>query len=153
MRASLGPVSRNVTRAEVADLHCGVSHIAFTGAKPPDLDVPLIELEATGGGVVDLYNECRLTTVVLEGSQLGFDFLTLTGSSVRVLFREISRLRVEQPPDWDPREADQIEHLLIRREGAWPRVVFKAGGLSYEFDATELVLVTAQTDQPTSPSR
>jgi hypothetical protein len=128
-----------------------VSPIAFTGVKPPDLDAPLIELEAAEGGVVDLYNECRLVAVVLNGSRLGFDFLTRTGSSVGVLFRGIRGLRIEQPPDWAPGEAEQIEHLLIRREGPWPGVEFKAGGLSYELDATELVLVTAQTDHA-SPS-
>ena len=127
-----------------------MSHITFTGLKPPDLDVPIIELDTTEGGVVDLYNECRLVAVVIKGSQLGFDFLTSTGSSVRVLFRDVSRLRVEQPPDWAPGESDQIEHLLIRREGPWPRVNFKAGGLSYEFDAAELVLVTPATD-PLAP--
>jgi hypothetical protein len=129
-----------------------VSHIAFTGLKPPDLDVPVIELEATEGGAVDLYNECRLVAVVLKGSQLAFDFLTLTGSGVQVLFREVRNLRIEQPPDWAPGESDQIEHLMIRREGPWPRVEFKAGGLSYECDAAELVLVKGQTDPVASPS-
>jgi hypothetical protein len=100
-----------------------VSQIAFTGLKPPDLDVPVIELETREGGSVDLYNECRLLAVVLKGSQLAFDFSTGTGGSVQVLFREVRRLRVEQPPDWAPGESDQIEHLLIRREGPWPRVV------------------------------
>ena len=126
-----------------------MSPITFTGLKPPDLDVPVVELDATGGGVIDLYNECRLVAVVIKGAQLGFDFLTSTDSSVRVLFRDVTSLRVEQPSAWDPREANQIEHLLIRREGPWPRVNFKAGGLSYEFDAAELVLVT-QTD-PLAP--
>ena len=99
--------------------------------------------------MIDLYNECRLVAAVIKGSQLGFDFVTSAGSSVRVLFRGVSGLHVEQPPDWAAGESDQIEHLLIRREGAWPRVNFKAGGLSYEFDAAELVLVT-QTD-PLAP--
>lgn len=129
-----------------------MSHITFNGLKPPDLDVPVIELEATEGGVVDLYNECRLISVVFKGSQLCFDFLTRTSSSVRVLFRGVRGLRVEQPSDWAEGEADQIEHLLIRGEGPWPRVDFKAGGLSYEFDAAELALVTAPTDQLARPS-
>jgi hypothetical protein len=51
-----------------------VSHIAFTGLQPPDLDVPLIELTPDEGGAVDLYNECRLVAVMLKGSQLAFDF-------------------------------------------------------------------------------
>jgi hypothetical protein len=118
-----------------------VSHIAFTGLKQPDLDVPIIELTAPEGGSVDLYNECRLLAVMLKGSQLAFDFSTRTGGSVQVLFREIRGLRVEQPPDWHPGDSAQIEHLLIRREGAWPRVVFNAGGFTYEFDASELVLM------------
>ena len=121
-----------------------MSHIAFTGLKPPDFDVPLIELEPTEGGVVDLYNDCRLVAAVLKGSQLGFDFLTAAGSSVQVLFRGVRGLRVEQPPDWAEGESDQIEHLLIRREGPWPRMEFKAGGFIYEFDAAELIFVGAK---------
>jgi len=37
-------------------------------------------------------------------------------------------------------EASQIDHLLIRSEGAWPRFEFKAGGLRYEFDASVVIL-------------
>lgn len=46
-----------------------------------------------------------------------------------------------QPHDWAEGEAEQIEHLLIRRSGPWPGVVFKAGGLEYEFDCVELRLI------------
>lgn len=115
--------------------------IGFAGVKPPDFDVPVIELETPGGSSVDLYNECSLMTVVLEKSQLAFEFSTLSGRRVRLLFCEVRGLGVEQPRDWVSDEWDQIEHLLIRREGPWPQVEFKAGGLSYEFDAAELVLV------------
>jgi hypothetical protein len=116
-------------------------NISFSGVKPPDFDVPVIELETPEGARFDLYNECSLIAVVFEKSQLAFDFLTLSGQRVRVLFREVRSLRVEQPRDWVSDEWDQIEHLLIRRQGPWPQVLFKAGGLSYEFDAAELALV------------
>jgi hypothetical protein len=46
-----------------------------------------------------------------------------------------------QPPDWDVREAAQIDHLLIRHDGPWPRISFKAGGLEYEFDCDAVCLL------------
>lgn len=113
----------------------------YAGTRPPELDVPLIELETPDGRIVDLYNECSLRAVVFDRMGLAFEFAEFTGSTIRLLFSEVRGLRVEQPEDWMPQEADQIDHLLIRREGPFPQVVFKAGGLVYEFDADELSLV------------
>lgn len=112
----------------------------FVGLKPPDMDVPLIELEMSDGQVVDLYNENSLRAVVLDERGLTFEFVSDQSRRVDVRFSAIRNLRVEQPPDWAPEESAQIEHLLIRKAGPWPRVVFKAGGLDYEFDCCELCL-------------
>ena len=116
----------------------------FVGLKPPEMDVPLIELETTAGEVVDLYNENSLRASVIDVDGLAFEFSSDKLRLIVVRFREIRSLRVEQPPDWTPEEASQIEHLLIRRIGSWPRVVFKAGGLDYEFDCGEICLRVAE---------
>jgi hypothetical protein len=134
-----------MTPEQVADLHFGGVADRFHRREAARSRCTCHRARDPEGGSVDLYNECRLLAVVLKGSQIAFDFSTGTGGSVQVLFREIRGLRVEQPRDWAPGESDQIEHLLIRREGPWPRVVFNAGGLKYEFDAAELLLVRGQT--------
>jgi hypothetical protein len=114
--------------------------VDFVGVKPPKPNVPLIELETSDGKIVDLYNESTLRTVVLDERGLAFEFTSEEPSSIVVRFCSIRNLRVEQPPDWAPEESTQIEHLLVREEGPWPRVVFKAGGLEYEFDCSTLCL-------------
>ncbi len=124
----------------------GAMTIDYHGVKPPDLDTPLIEFE-TDNGLVDLYNDYSLRAATFDAEGLAFDFAGANSASVRLQFREVKRLRVEQPADWMPREADQIDHLLIRAEGPWPRFEFKAGGLRYEFDAEVVALAR------TSPSR
>ncbi len=118
----------------------------FVGLKPLETDVPLIELRSNSGDVFDLYNNSDLRAVVLAGNELAFEFI-LSGPpeipesrAIVVRFRAMRNLRVEQPPDWAPQESAQIEYLLIRRIGPWPRVVFKAGGLDYEFDCGEICL-------------
>jgi hypothetical protein len=110
----------------------------YVGVKPPELNVPLIELETNGGVVVDLYNESSLRAVVLDERGLTFKFLWRKSRELVVGFSAIRNLRVEQPSDWAPEESAQIEHLLIRPEGPWPGVVFKAGGLDFEFDCGQL---------------
>jgi hypothetical protein len=110
----------------------------YVGVKPPELNVPLIELETSGGVVVDLYNESSLRAVVLDERGLTFKFLWRKSRELVVGFSAIRNLRVEQPSDWAPEESAQIEHLLIRPEGPWPEVVFKAGGLDFEFDCGQL---------------
>lgn len=104
------------------------------------MDVPLIELETTAGEVLDLYNQNSLRATVLDADGLAFEFVSSDSRVTVVRFRAIRNLRVEQPSDWAPEESSQIEHLLIRKIGPWPRVVFKAGGLDYEFDCTEICL-------------
>lgn len=116
----------------------------FVGLKPPEMDVPLIELETTVGEVVDLYNENSLRATILDADGLAFEFISDKSNVTVVRFRAIRNLRVEQPSDWAPEESSQIEHLLIRRIGPWPRVVFKAGGLDYEFDCGEICLGVAE---------
>jgi hypothetical protein len=118
----------------------GAMQIDYHGVKPPDLDTPLIELETDDDGVVDLYNDCRLRAATFDAEGLTFDFAAADGATIRLQFRGLERLRVEQPPDWVPQEAGQIDHLLIRREGPWPCFEFKAGGLRYEFDAAVVAL-------------
>ena len=108
------------------------------------MDVPLIELETADGEVVDLYNENSLRAAVIDVDGLAFEFGSDKSSVIVVRFRAPRNLRVEQPSDWAPEEASQIEHLLIRRIGPWPRVVFKAGGLDYEFDCGEICLRVAE---------
>ena len=112
----------------------------YVGVKPPELNVPLIELETSDGEVVDLYNESSLRAVVLDERGLTFTFLWRESREVVVGFGGIRNLRVEQPLDWAPEEASQIEHLLIRPEGPWPRVAFKAGGFDFEFDCGQICL-------------
>jgi hypothetical protein len=120
--------------------------VHFVGLKTPAMDVPLIELEPRSGKLVDLYNDCDLHAVTFSASGLAFDFLpnksrmAHESRSIAVLFRNIQNLRVEQPRDWAPEESSQIDHLLIRQPGPWPQVVFKAGGLEFEFDCAEMVL-------------
>ena len=112
----------------------------FLGLQPPELDVPLVELETLDGEIVDLHNGCDLRRVVLDARGLTFEFTRIDFGCVTVLFRDIRILRVEQPPDWAPEESDLFEDLLIRVEGPWPRVVVKAGGLEYEFDCGAVCL-------------
>lgn len=118
----------------------------FVGLKPPLMDVPLIELEPLSGKPVDLYNDCDLRAVVINGEGIAFEFLPNESRLVQesrstvIRFRSVQNLHVEQPPDWVVNESSQIDHLLLRRPGPWPRVVFKAGGLEYEFDCAEIVL-------------
>ena len=116
----------------------------FVGLKTPAMDVPLIELETTAGEVLDLYNENSLRAAVLDADGLAFEFVSDKARLTVVRFRAIRNLRVEQPWDWAPEESSQIEHLLIRKIGPWPRVVFKAGGLDYEFDCGEMCLGVAE---------
>jgi hypothetical protein len=108
------------------------------------MDVPLIELETTDGEVVDLYNENSLRATVLDADGLAFEFTSDESRVTVVRFRAIRNLRVEQPSDWASEESSQIEYLLIRRIGPWPRIVFKAGGLDYEFDCEEISLAVAE---------
>ena len=120
----------------------------FFGMKEPDFDVPLIEIETVEGQVVDLYNESDLRSVVRRGDELVFEFDPADGYgslSTMLRFIGVRELRIAQPEDWHPGEGDQIEHLLVRRPGHWPRIVFKAGGLDYEFNATELRAVATST--------
>jgi hypothetical protein len=112
----------------------------YVGVKPPELNVPLIELETDDGEVVDLYNESSLRAVVLDEQGLTFKFLWRESRELVVGFSAIRNLRVEQPSDWAPGESAQIEHLLIRPDGPWPQVAFKAGGLDFEFDCGQLCL-------------
>jgi hypothetical protein len=113
-------------------------NISFDGIVPPAMDTPLIELEAVDGSQLDFYNEGWLQSVTIENGGLIFSFRMSDDARVSLRFGSIRNLKVIQPLDWVPQEADQIEHLLIRQEGQSPRIVFLAGGLRYEFDATEV---------------
>lgn len=115
--------------------------MTYLGIRPPALNVPLIELETTGGRLLDLYNQASLERVTLNPSQLVFDFGTTDSREVSVIFSGVRNLRVEQPEDWMPDESKQIDHLLIRPEGPWPNIMFLAGGLTFEFSAASLELV------------
>lgn len=119
----------------------GGSEMDFIGIRQPRLDAPNIEVETEHGQIIDLYNDSRLRSVVRCGDELVFDFVAAEGFgafNTVMRFLGVRDLRVEQPVDWHPNEADQIEDYLIRREGPWRRITFKAGGLEYEFDAVEL---------------
>lgn len=123
----------------------------FFGLREPQLDVPVIEVETDDGVVVDLYNENDLRTVVLRGDDLAFEFKATNGQAVTVLeFRGIRGLSTVQPQDWHPGEANQFEHLLVRRTGHSPRIMFKAGGFEYEFSSEELCVTMSglPTDSP-----
>lgn len=115
----------------------------FSGMRDPQTDLPLIEIETTDGRVVDLYNEHYLRCVVRRGDELAFEFDSWPDRALRAAlrFQGVRDLRISQPEDWHPGEAEQIEHLLVRRKGPWPRIVFKAGGLDYEFNSAELRFV------------
>ncbi len=119
----------------------------FTGMRDPQPDVPLIEIETTDGRVVDLYNEQYLRSVVRRGDELAFEFDSWPDRASRTALRflGVRDLQINQPEDWHPGEAEQIEHLLVRREGPWRRIVFKAGGLEYEFNSAELRIVVEST--------
>jgi len=118
--------------------------IEFKGVKVPVLNVPLIEFETSAGKLVDLYNECQLEAVVLRGEEMDFTFVSITTDTpIVVRFERVRNLRIVQPEGWMPQEASQIDHLLIRPEGPWRGVVFKAGGLEYEFDCTALALTSS----------
>jgi len=111
----------------------------FAGIREPQKDVPLIEVERSDGKLVDLYNECWLRSVVVCRDELSFNFVTADpAQTTRLRFLEVRNLSVVQPDDWSKGEADQIEHLLVRSSGPWSPVVFKAGGLEFEFDCAEL---------------
>jgi len=111
--------------------------------RDPQTNVPLIEIETTDGRLVDLYNENYLRCVVRRGDDLTFEFDSWPDRTVRtsLQFRGARDLRTSQPDDWHPGEAEQIEHLLVRGKGPWRRIVFKAGGLEYEFNSAELRFV------------
>jgi len=115
--------------------------LTFSGLKPPQVDVPLIELETPGGQVVDLYNDHSLSSVTVRADELTFEFASFDRDVILVRFAGVRNLRVDQPADWHPGEAPDIDHLLVRDSGPWQRIVFKAGGLGYEFDCDELQLV------------
>ena len=124
----------------------------FDGLAPPEFNVPLIELEAVDGTSVDLYNESTLRGATFDADGLTFEFASDKVGRVALRFSALRGLRVEQPSDWDVRETAQIEHLLIRPEGPWPRVSFKAGGLEYEFDCDVLSLRVRADAGPQSRS-
>ncbi len=128
-------------RTDPSCLDGAIDVMRFQGLKAPPLDVPVIELESPGGQLIDLYNEYDLDSVALSGDLLVFLFVSVAdGASVAVQFQGVRDLRVIQPEGWIPEEARQIDHLLVRTDGPWPGVVFKAGGLHYEFDCTVMVL-------------
>lgn len=114
----------------------------FEGLSPVARNVPVIEIEA-GGEAIDLYNRCSFEEVTLAGEALTFRFRSETDQEIALKFGSVRRLTVSQPGDWDPREATQIEHLLLRDQGPWPEVEFNAGGLKYEFDAESLAVPSA----------
>jgi hypothetical protein len=119
----------------------------YVGVVPPATNVPLIELQTLDGKVIDLYNESRLRGALLDDEGLTFEFASSTYGRVLVRFRAIRNLRLTQPPDWVIEESEQIEHLLFRDEGPWPRVAVKAGGFDYEFDCDVLEL-SVSDDRP-----
>lgn len=119
----------------------GGSEVRFSGIRQPRLGAPNIEVETEGGQIVDLYNESNLRSVVRHGDELAFEFDAAEGYgtfNAVLRFLGVRDLRVVQPEDWHPEEANQIEDYLIREKGPWRRVTFKAGGLEYEFNAAEL---------------
>lgn len=121
--------------------------VKFSGMKAPATDLPLIEVETADGHVLDLYNEHWLHSAVIRGDELVFGFVAADPTVMtRLRFLGVRGLRVSQPEDWAQGEAEQIEHLLVRGGGPWPRIVFKAGGLEYEFDCAEVCLGTEMTD-------
>ena len=121
----------------------------FIGLKEPRMDAPNIEIETLEGLVIDLYNENDLRTVVRRSDELAFEFESVDGSTTAIMkFVGVRDLVVVQPEDWHPGEGNQIEDYLIRRKGPWKHVVFKAGGLEYEFNAAELRVVVSTA--PTS---
>lgn len=119
----------------------------YVALQPLAHNVPLIEIQPEAGGALDLYNRHRLAEVVLAQASLTFGFEEVdTGDRVRLEFGEVRNLLLTQPDDWDPREADQIDHLLVRPPGEWRHVEFNAGGRIYEFDAARLSLSRQSSD-------
>ena len=119
--------------------------VKFSGMRDPQMNVPLIEVETLDGQLVDLYNENYLRCVVRRGDELVFEFDSTDRSMSTVLrFLGVRDLCVVQPEDWHPMEADQIHDYMVRTPGPWRRIVFKAGGLEYEFNAAELRVVIEQ---------
>ena len=117
----------------------------FDGLRCPPLDTPLIELETVNGEIVDLYNDHALNCVVLAVDVLSFVFTWISKDAPTVIrFSGVRNYCVRQPEDWEPQESDQIDHLLIRPQGQRPGVIFKAGGLEYEFDCALMALLTLE---------
>lgn len=119
----------------------GGCDVKFTGMSDPVMDDTFIEIETTEGQIVDLYNDSRLRSVRRHGDELVFEFEAAEGYGsfdAALRFIGVRDLGVVQPEDWHPREANQIVDLMVRRPGPWKRIVFKAGGLEYEFNAAEL---------------
>jgi hypothetical protein len=132
-----------VTGRPFGDESGGGGHrvIQFRGMQVPGFNLPLIELETVDGEVIDLYNDCHLVSVGWSADALAFVFTAVAdGRSVSVTFEGVRHLSVVQPDDWVAQESTQIDHLLIRPDGPWRRVVFKAGGLEYEFDCAAIEL-------------
>lgn len=128
-----------ISASSIAHFEIEADDMRFSGMRDPKMDQPLIEVETLDGEVVDLYNENYLRAVVRRGDELVYEFDAADGSTATVLrFLEVRDLSVVQPEDWHPEEARQIEDFMIRKPGPWQRVVFKAGGLAYEFNAAEL---------------
>src|SRR3954452_2979688 len=75
-------------------------HVAFHGIKPPALDTPLIEFETDDGELVDLYNDCTLRATTFDADGLMFEFVASDGATIRLRFRGVRRLEVEQSLDW-----------------------------------------------------
>lgn len=92
--------------------------IKYEGLRPPEIDVPVIDLESVEGTMVDLYNDHTLTSVSLMDDVLLFSFRSVIKTeSSAVTFKEVRDLRVVQPEGWVVDEADQIDHLLVRSDG------------------------------------
>jgi hypothetical protein len=113
----------------------------YHGLQPIKLNDPSIELETPDGRWIDLYNDAALRAIAFDASGLTFEFEHGEYSTVLVRFLEVRNLTVRQPPDWVRDEFPDIDHLLVRPPGPYELVVFKAGGLEYEFDCVAIALV------------
>lgn len=126
--------------------------VKFSGLEEPRLDSPEVEIMTIDGQLIDLYNDNFLHSVVRLGDNLAFEFESWPDRSIKTAlwFLGVRDLTVTQPEDWHTGEAEQIEDFMIRGEGPWRQVVFKAGGLEYQFNSDELLVVVGAAQTPSS---
>ena len=111
--------------------------LQFAGLAPWRAGDGVIEVEIDGVGF-DLHNVATFTGwrwLPPDRLRLGWD-VGEAGRQVELEFAGVRELRVEQPGDWVPAEADGFEHVMWSRPTSpspAPFVDLVAGGLRFGF--------------------